>query len=116
MHYCAYNAGKHIDSLVECSTRSNRHEECPARLYWGPSSCLYMAQLLIVLEILQKPLGSTLIVLEILQKPLGSTPYFLGRLREIESGKGTPFVHPTRYYYHRMHGNTGTTGLWHSLW
>ena len=102
MHYCAYNAGKHIDSLVECSTRSNRHEECPARLYWGPSSCLYMAQLLIVLEILQKPLGST--------------PYFLGRLREIESGKGTPFVHPTRYYYHRVHGNTGTTGLWHSLW
>ena len=99
-------------------------------MYWGPSSCLYMAQLLIVLEILQKPLGSTLIVLEILQKPLGSTlivleilqkplgstPYFLGRLREIESGKGTPFVHPTRYYYHRVHGNTGTTGLWHSLW
>jgi hypothetical protein len=75
-------------------------------LYWVPSSCLYMAQLLIVLEILQKPLGSTVIVLEILQKPLGSTPYFLGRLREIESGKGTPFVHPTRYYYHRVHGNT----------
>jgi hypothetical protein len=43
-----------------------------------------------------------LIVLEILQKPLGSTPYFLGRLREIESGKGTPFEHPTRYYYHRV--------------
>jgi hypothetical protein len=37
-----------------------------------------------------------LLVLEILQKPLGSTPYFLGRLREIESGKGTPFEHPTR--------------------
>lgn len=25
-------------------------------------------------------------------------------------GKGTPFVHPTRYYYHRVAGNTVPLG------